>query len=287
MTYDATVVKAFLASPGDVAEERTVARDVINEWNAVHSEDKGLVLLPVGWETHAAPEMGERAQAIINRQLLSSCDLLIAIFWTRLGTPTGESPSGTVEEIREHVRAGKPASVYFSNAPVRPDSVDEEQYRALRAFRKECEASGLLETFESTSEFRNKFVRQLAQTVIRAFQPSPEVRRASNGASEEPALAQTLSEGALELLRAGLNDPAGGSITLLRSNKGESILAGRRDFTEPHTARAQARWKRALLELEDAGIVEDLRGNRYLFEITHRGYELGDQLGLSDVTDSS
>ena len=282
MTYDATVIKAFIASPSDVGEERTVARDVINEWNAVHSEDKALVLLPVGWDTHAAPEMGERAQEIINRQLLRSCDLLVAIFWTRLGTPTGESPSGTVEEIREHVRAGKPASIYFSNAPVRPDSVDGKQYQALRAFRTECEATGLLETFDSTSEFRTKFVRQLAQTVIRAFQPSRQVQRTSDDTSEGPTeMRMALSEDALELLRAALNGPTAGSVTLLSSNKGESVLAGGRDFTEPHSPRAQARWKRALQELEDTGLVEDSRGNRYNFEISHQGYEVGDQLGLT------
>jgi hypothetical protein len=44
-------------------------------------------------------------------------------------------PPGRTEEIEEHLRAGKPAMIYFSNAPVRPDSVDEAQYRALRKFR--------------------------------------------------------------------------------------------------------------------------------------------------------
>jgi len=35
MPYEATVYNVFIASPGDVLAERTIARDVIYEWNAV------------------------------------------------------------------------------------------------------------------------------------------------------------------------------------------------------------------------------------------------------------
>ena len=61
------------------------------------------MLEPVGWETHSVPELGDRPQAIINRQILRESDLLIAVFWTRIGTATGAHPSGTVEEIEEHL----------------------------------------------------------------------------------------------------------------------------------------------------------------------------------------
>ena len=110
MAYRAKVVKVMIASPGDVSAERQVIRNVIQEWNYTHSEDKNLVLMPVGWESHATPSMGERPQALINKQVLKSCDLLIAVFWTRLGTPTGKASSGTVEEIEEHLKAKKPAA---------------------------------------------------------------------------------------------------------------------------------------------------------------------------------
>ena len=51
-----------------------------------------MILMPVGWDTHASPEMGDRAQAIINKQVLKNADLVVAAFWTRLGSPTGVSP---------------------------------------------------------------------------------------------------------------------------------------------------------------------------------------------------
>ena len=58
MSFEAVVYNVMIASPGDVATERQIARDVIAEWNAVHSSTRRLVLRPVGWETHATPTMG-------------------------------------------------------------------------------------------------------------------------------------------------------------------------------------------------------------------------------------
>ena len=80
MTYRAKVVKVMIASPSDVSGERQVIRNVIQEWNYAHSEDKNTVLMPVGWESHSSPSLGDRPQAIINRQVLKTCDLLIAVF---------------------------------------------------------------------------------------------------------------------------------------------------------------------------------------------------------------
>jgi hypothetical protein len=102
----------MIASPRDVPQERGLASEIIYEWNSIHAEDKRLVLIPIGWESHSSPAMGDRAQAILNKQVLKDCDLLVAVFWTRLGSPIGSSPRGTVEEIEEHLEAGKPAMIY-------------------------------------------------------------------------------------------------------------------------------------------------------------------------------
>lgn len=62
--YTANVYNVMLASPSDVDEERQVARDIIWEWNYLHSQDKRIVLLPLGWETHSSPLLGDRPQGI-------------------------------------------------------------------------------------------------------------------------------------------------------------------------------------------------------------------------------
>jgi len=134
VSYSAKVFNVMIASPGDVASERAIIRDVIYEWNAVHSQSRNIVLLPIGWESHSSPEMGSSPQAIINEQILDKCDLLVGVFWTRIGTPTKEHPSGTVEEIEKHIESGKPAMLYFSGQPVVMESVDLEQYQELQTF---------------------------------------------------------------------------------------------------------------------------------------------------------
>ena len=44
-------------------------------------------LQPVGWETHSFPDMSDRAQGLIKKQVLEGSDLLVAIFRYRIGTP--------------------------------------------------------------------------------------------------------------------------------------------------------------------------------------------------------
>ena len=162
MPYQAIIFQVMIASPGDVAKERQIIKEVLQEWNYIHSFDKHIALMPVGWETHSTPLMGERPQAIINKQILESSDLLIGVFWTRIGTPTGESVSGTVEEIEKHIASGKPAMLYFSTAPAHPDSIDPDQYNQVKEFKEKCLSGGLVEVYDSLSEFKEKLMRQLA-----------------------------------------------------------------------------------------------------------------------------
>ena len=107
----------MIASPGDVAAERNVIREIITEWNNVNADSRRTVLLSIGWETHSVPEMGNRPQAIINKQILGGCDLLVGVFWTRLGTETGAYRVAVQEPhhpdrraTASSIRHGRPAS---------------------------------------------------------------------------------------------------------------------------------------------------------------------------------
>jgi hypothetical protein len=150
------VVRVMIASPGDVAEERQAATEEILEWNARH-DGEGIVLSALKWETHSTPEMGDRPQAILNRQLVARADILVAIFWNRLGTPTGASKSGTVEEIEEGIAAGKPVMLYFSSAPTQMSSVDFDQYTRVQSFKESARKRGLYNEYSSVPEFRRSF----------------------------------------------------------------------------------------------------------------------------------
>lgn len=276
MSYTARVVKVMIASPSDVAKERQLIRDVIQEWNAIHAEDRRIVLMPVGWETHSAPDMGDRPQAIINKQLLKSCDLLVAVFWTRLGSPTGVESSGTVEEINEHLVSGKPAMIYFSTVPVRMDSVDGEQYANLRAFKEELRSRGLFDEYDDLTTFRMKFARHLAQRVIASFaggEQTGELDRLPPPAERPPALSDT----ARDLLLEAVQDPAG-VIMRLGTMGGTHVQTNQRDFVELGNVRSAARWRGAVDELHDLGLVEDRAGKGEVFFVTDAGYRVGDLL---------
>src|SRR5437773_1105640 len=82
-----------------VGEARIATREEINAWNEMYSADLNIMLLPVSWETHMAPQLGGRPQEMINKELVDNCDALVGMFWARLGSPTGAEDSGTVEEI--------------------------------------------------------------------------------------------------------------------------------------------------------------------------------------------
>ena len=277
MPFPANVYKVMIASPGDVSTERQIVRDVIHEWNTINSEDKALVLSPIGWETHSTPELGDRAQSIINKQVLHGCDLLVAAFWTRLGTPTGESISGTVEEIEEHVKAGKPAMIYFSNAPVVMGSVDTEQYDKLQEFKKVCYEWGLVETYDSIGEFRDKLARQLAQTVIN----NSYFATASAGI-EIPASVEeskpSLSAEAAELLSAASSD-TNGTLAMLGTLQGLIIQANNKQFGTPGDPRSEAKYKGAAEELRSLGLIEDRGHKGEIFRVTNEGYRVADLLG--------
>lgn len=162
MAYDARVFRVLVASPNDVDQERDIIARAIQEWNDLNSYEKSVVLLPLMWETHSSPELGDRPQAIINRQLVDSCDMLVGVFWTRIGTPTGEAESGTIEEIERVGKAGKFVMLYFSKIKVELDSVDLDQYKKLKEFKYKTYPRGLVESYSSLLEFRDKFSKQLA-----------------------------------------------------------------------------------------------------------------------------
>jgi hypothetical protein len=269
----------MIASPSDVPGERAAVRQVLADWNVVHSQKRQIVLLPVGWETHASPQMGEHPQAILNKQILERSDLLVGVFWTRLGTPTPKHPSGTVEEVEEHLSMEKPVMLYFSNQPVRPDSVDSVQYQNLLAFKASCKDRGLLEEYEDAADFREKFARQLQLKL----NDDPYFQAANSSISDmrivelSPTSSDmSLSGEAKVLLKTAAE--GNGVITRLTHMGGTDVQAGGRNFVENNERRSIARWEAAIEELEEVRLTEDKAGNRQVYFLTHEGYRIADTL---------
>ena len=78
------VVRVFLASPGDLQEERTFAKQVVDDLNQVWCAYLGYHVELVGWELTASG-IG-RPQELINQDL-DTCEYFLGLLHKRWGTP--------------------------------------------------------------------------------------------------------------------------------------------------------------------------------------------------------
>lgn len=283
MAYDATVVPVMIASPSDVHSEREIIREVVQNWNYIHSPTSNIILMPVGWETHATPELGARPQEFINERVLKECDLLVGVFWTRIGSPTGVAASGTVEEIERHVAAGKPAMIYFSAIPVVLESVDADQYAAVRRFKDRLMKLGLIETYDNLHDFRNKLSHHLALAMnTNPYLQSMATKKAAPPAALSSAgyvlsaTAQSVSREAQILLKTAARDKEG-MILKLATVGGRFIQAGGLTYGAGG-GRDSALWEAALQELVDGNYVTSRGHKGEVFQITKAGWDLADTL---------
>jgi hypothetical protein len=278
MSFSATGYRVMIASPSDITEERRLVRDVINEWNAVNSGKKGIILIPVGWEDSSAPELGDRPQAILNQQVLRGADVLVAIFWNRIGTPTGQEPSGTVEEIVEHTKANKLTMVYFRTADT--STADTEQLTALKAYM--AALPGYYSVFGTPLEFRILFRQHLDKHINEhaLFQNA----RSRHDDAEHRGIGEIfdptqLSDDAKRLLFQ-VSEDQNGLLLVSLTHDGFSLTTRDHDFVHTNSPREQAKWRRVIQELLGYGLLEDRGGNGEVFAITDAGYEAEDNMGL-------
>ncbi len=172
MAPQLSLFKLVLCGPSDVQQELELARAVIDNWNLCHGETEGFWVQHKNWSTDTYPALGERPQAEINRQIIDDSNAVVAIFWSRFGTPTGSANSGTEEEIRRGIQKGKTVMVYFSDLMPLPSNADAGQLDRLEQFRQELYNLGLCGSFNSRTQFQKKFATDLA-LMLNSFKAAP------------------------------------------------------------------------------------------------------------------
>lgn len=193
MAHQSLTLHMLISAPGDVDPEdmRTVHRTV-NRWNFRQGRKmvpSAVTVVPVSWSDHAYSEFGIRPQESLNKQLVEEADLAFAMFADRLGTPTGEADSGTVEEMDVMRKAGKHVSLVRSVAPrsVSGREATEEKLR-LETYLSEVKAGrGLVYEYTTREDLASQVEHVLssqAEIFIRDAEPS-ERRQAPEGESEE------------------------------------------------------------------------------------------------------
>lgn len=70
----------LISCPSDVQKELEVVLNTIDEINMTVGEENGVNIKCLYWKSNSRPDSGDSGQNIINRQLLSKTDGVIALF---------------------------------------------------------------------------------------------------------------------------------------------------------------------------------------------------------------
>jgi SAM-dependent methyltransferase len=143
------LLKVFVSSPSDVAEERRILDEVVKRVNATDGEARSVRLEVLRWEENIASQIGPAPQEVIDAQL-PDFDIYLGILGARFGTPTGIYGSGTEAEFEAALKRcraenGRPwIMFFFRDGPVRIGNEEDcNQYRKIVQFRDRVEKCGI------------------------------------------------------------------------------------------------------------------------------------------------
>lgn len=176
-------IHVLIASPGDAQVERKLLLDKLERKFRIdsHEEHCNHRLIVHGWEDLAT--QSGYGQDVINIQLLSKVDIVLAIFKHRLGSPTINtsdntirSESGTVEELLYAIsNCAVPTPplgmVYYYSKSPNPsfDSSDfksmQEQWKKLKEFKRSIEKKILHKPYNTADEILNMATVDLIKNI--------------------------------------------------------------------------------------------------------------------------
>ncbi|MGH7597154.1 MAG: SUMF1/EgtB/PvdO family nonheme iron enzyme, partial [bacterium] len=152
---------------------------VIAELNRGVAHERHVVLELSHWKTDAYPGFHpEGPQGVIDPILkIEDCDILLAIFWKRFGTPAKGAASGAEHEIRTAIKArqsaGRPQIMIYFKEAARDLKMPEElrQYAAVLEFKQEISPLGLFWSFEDAADFERKVRQHLTHYILDHIHP--------------------------------------------------------------------------------------------------------------------
>jgi hypothetical protein len=186
-------IKVFISSPGDVKAERELILKIIDNLEYRPSLRGKLDVKPVAWDklmAGTALKAKLKPQEAINRKLPlpSQCDIVLVVFWSRMGTPftddaTGvEYLSGTHWELLNALNDAPHDRIVIYRRMSQPDSLKDafsakyaenvEQFKRLQdffkseLFYKDGQIQRGVTEYETLDEFRTLVERDLEQFAV-------------------------------------------------------------------------------------------------------------------------
>ena len=197
------VLRAVVASPSDVKRERDSLPAIFEEVNRDTAGPARLHLELSRWETDSYPGFDPQGpQGLIDPILnIEDCDLLIGIFWSKMGTPTPSGPTGTEHEfgtaLESRRRNQRPQIMtYFCERPPSAKA-DKNESARVRAFRDKFPREGLHWPYTSVRDFQKlvaAHLRSYLRDQIRTIwgKQAAQLRESDEGRSSQPPTAAIL-----------------------------------------------------------------------------------------------
>lgn len=272
--FAANTYKIMIGCPGDIKEEIDMAMKVINHWTILHAEQHSTVLLPIHWATSSYPEHGAHPQTLLNGQLASKSDMLIGIFGAKVGTPTDKAQSGTIEEIEEHVKSGKPVMLFFRKQ--NDTSTPASEIEKLQTFKSSVKDQCLYREYDSPSTFEATFTDALELFLANNWLSEPKPKGVSQGSIE-------LSDEEIDVLRSWVasDEP---DAHAARYMGGTMFVLGSLSY-DVTDGRELVQWQEFFNKLERAGFIEQYRKNRQgnpVYQLRTPAYNYIDNLAKNE-----
>jgi len=197
------VVKVFIASPGDLVDERKIFPDVVNRVNRNKAKSMNYLLEPIGFED-ALPG-GGRPQETINKDV-EECDVFVLLFWKKWGSASGKFSSGTEEEFSIADRRFRKDKVphlliYFRDPPPEMMADPGTQLKRVRKFRARIEKEKLylFKPYSLPSEWREQLESHLSWWL--------DLHKANKQLGSAPAANIVVSQPQVSSEQVGSEDP--------------------------------------------------------------------------------
>jgi hypothetical protein len=189
--------RVFLSSPGDVNDERKAVLEVLERLPNRPAFREKVGFRVVAWDKPGAdtPMLATMSpQAAIDAGLPrpSQCDIVVVIFWSRMGTPFNmdgtDYLSGTHYEMLDALNAKRPETLIYRRTERKlfeaADKAGQEQYERVQHFFNgdlfyEPDTKQIrrgVNVYSSPTDFREKFETHLEDVIVRLLTrqtPSP------------------------------------------------------------------------------------------------------------------
>lgn len=154
----------LISCPSDVERKKYVKaiKEVLETFNNLYEKNYNVHLKSVYWREDGYPEHGDTPQNIINKQIVSSSDINIAVFCSRWGQSTDNYGSATEEEIRKMIAQEKHIFLYFIKCKDYPEDIDRDQWDQIQSFKKEYAKEGIYsEVNDNLKTYKEKLLQNL------------------------------------------------------------------------------------------------------------------------------